>query len=205
MSQEIDLRGGGGLKQMTSNELAQSPNRRRRYVISKRLQQNFTFTFLFLGLFIAIGVLAGLWYFSAKEVNEYLYRTHLMPLNPWVVVFPIMLKTSLIFIIILFTTSFVLTRITFKRLSTKFKIFNTALEKICSDDLATPVAESGFTSLNEKLEETRLNLNRMITVLKSIQKEIKVVAAAPDYDETVLKDLESLSITFNNKLSNFKY
>ena len=190
---------------MTSNELAQSPNRRRRYVVSKRLQQNFTFSFLFLGLFIAICVLAGLWYFSAKEVNEYLYRAHLMPSNPWDVVFPIIIKTALIFIIVLFIASFVLTRIIFKRLSTKFKTFNTALEKICSDDLATPVAPDGFNTLNEKLEETRLNLNRMVTVLKSIQKEIKVVAAAPDYDEKVLKDLESLSITFNNKLSKFKY
>ncbi len=190
---------------MASNELAQSPNRRRRYVVSKRLQQNFTFSFLFLGLFIAICVLASLWYFSAKEINEYLYRTHLIPSNPWDIVFPIMLKTALIFIIVLFTASFVLTRIIFKRFSTKFKTFNTALEKICSEDLATPVSEGGFNSLNEKLEETRLNLNRMVTVLKNIQKEIKVVAAASDYDNKVLKDLESLSISFNNKLSKFKY
>ncbi len=209
MPQEVSnlarLRREGGKFRTMTDKKEQGPCRRNRYVISKKFQQKFAFSFITLGLVIAFCVIIGLWYYSAKEVNEHLYRTHLIPSNPWDVVFPIMLRAAVIFVIMQVIASAVLTRFIFKNLSCKFKTFNSALEKIGSSDLATPVTMESFNGLNQKLEETRFNLNQMINVLKSIHKEIKDVAAAPVYDEKVLRDLESLSISFKNKLSKFKY
>jgi methyl-accepting chemotaxis protein len=197
-------REGGKFGTMTENK-QQGPCRRNRYIISKKFQQKFAFSFITLGLVIAFCVIMGLWYYSAKEVNEHLYRTHLIPSNPWNVVFPIMLRAAIIFVIMQVIASAVLTRFIFKNLSYKFKNFNSALEKLGSCDFAAPVTIESFDGLNRKLDDTRLNLNRRISVLKSIEKEIKEIAAAPVYDEKVLRDLESLSISFKNKLSKFKY
>jgi len=194
------------MKNMTiDTEKTQAPDRRRHYVISKKFQRNFSVSFLILGLIVATGTLAGLWYFSAKEINFHLYRTHFIPSNAWKVVVPIMLNTSLVFLLALLIGSLVLTRLIFKRLSFKFETFNTALKKIGDGDLSVPVPQEKINSLNKKLEETRISLNRRVAVLRSIQKEIKDIAAKPVYDEKVMKDLESLSISFKNKLSQFKY
>jgi len=190
---------------MADNKSNQCPSRRKRYVISKKFQQTFAFSFITLGLVIAGCVFIGLWHYSAKEVNEYLYRAHSIPSKLWDAVFPIMLKAAIIFVIVQVVASAVLTRFIFKNLSYKFKSFNSALEKIGSSDLTTPVTIEGFKGLNQKLEETRLNLNHTISALKSIHKKIKEVAAAQVYDEKVLKDLESLNTSFKNKLSKFKY
>lgn len=190
---------------MADNKSTQCPSRRKRYVISKKFQQKLAFAFIMLGLVVASCVIISLWHYSAKEVNEHLYRAHSIPLKPWDAVFPIMLKAAIIFVIVQVAVSAVLTRLIFNNLSYKFKTFNSALEKIGNSDLATPVAIESFNGLDQKLEETRLNLNRMISVLKSIHKKIKEVAAAPVYDEKVLDDLESLNISFKNKLSKFKY
>lgn len=190
---------------MADNKSNQCPSRRKRYVISRKFQQKFALSFITIGLVVAGCVIIGLWYYSAKEVNEHLYHTHSIPSKPWDVIFPIMLKAAIIFVIVQVVASAVLTRLIFNNLSYKLKTFNSALEKIGSSDLATPVTIEGFNGLNQKLEETRLNLNRMISVLKSIHKEIKEVAAAPVYDEKVMKDLESLNISFKNELSKFKF
>lgn len=190
---------------MADNKSTQYPSRRKRYVISKKFQQKFAFSFITLGFVVACCVFIGLWYYSAKEVSEHLYHTHSIPSKPWDIVFPLMLKAAIIFIIVQVVASAVLTRLIFNNLSYKLKTFNSALEKIGNSDLTTRVTIESFNGLNQKLEETRLNLNHTISVLKSIHKKIKEVSAAPVYDEKVLKNLESLNASFKNKLSKFKY
>ena len=164
---------------MEDNKSTQCPSRRKHYVLSKKFQQKFVLSFIALGLVVAGCVILGLWYYSAKEVNEQLYRAHSVPSKPWDAVFPVMLKAAIIFVIVQVAVSSVLTRLIFNSLSHKLKTFNSALEKIGNSDLATPLAIESFNGLDQKLEETRLNLNRMISALKSIHKKIREVAAAP--------------------------
>ena len=102
---------------MADNNSNQCPSRRKHYVLSKKFQQKFVLSFIALGLVVAGCVIIGLWHYSAKEVNEHLYRAHSIPSKPWDIVFPIMLKAAIIFVIVQVVAAAVLTRLIFNNLS----------------------------------------------------------------------------------------
>ncbi len=185
---------------------AQFVNTRRQYIVNKKLQISFSFSFIALGFIISIFILTGFWYFAVKEIHVYTYRSHFIPPNTWRIVFPIMLKTFFVFLIVLVTASAVFTRFIFRQFSVKFKSFRTAIEKIGNGDFSTPVLQEGFKSLDEKLEETRINFHQKIAALQNILKEIKQMSDSPVYDdEKILKDIESLCAGFNSGLSQLKF
>jgi len=184
---------------------AQFVNTRRQYIVNKKLQRNFSFSFIALGFIISIFILTGFWYFAVKEIYAYTYRSHFVPPNTWRIVLPIMLKTFLIFLIVLVTASVLFIRFIFRQFSAKFESFRTAIEKIGNGDFSTPVLQNGFESLNEKLEKSRVNLHQKIADLQNTLERIKHASTSPVYDETTLKDIENLGAAFNDGLSQFKF
>ena len=184
---------------------AQFVNTRRQYIVNKKLQRNFSFSFIALGFIISIFILTGFWYFAVKEIYAYTYRSHFVPPNTWRIVLPIMLKTFLIFLIVLVTASVLFIRFIFRQFSAKFESFRTAIEKIGNGDFSTPVLQNGFESLNEKLEKSRVNLHQKIADLQNTLERIKHASTSPVYDETTLKDIESLCAGFSSGLSQLKF
>ena len=75
-------------------ENLQRPYKRRHYFINRRLQGRFTIYFLILGLFITVSASMLIWHFSAKGFDRFIYRSHLPPITPWEIVFPVMIKDS---------------------------------------------------------------------------------------------------------------
>jgi len=180
-------------------------DRRKQYIVNKRLQRNFTLAFLSLGVLVSVCVLAGFLYFAIGELHSRLYKPHFVPANTWEVVFPVMVKSTIVFLVALVISSVVVTRVIFKRFSQKFQAFRTAMERMGSGDFSTPVLQNGFEDLSRKLEEARVNLHRMVTVLKNIAGEIKHLSELPEYSEKTLKDIKSLGISLKNALSQFKF
>ena len=183
-------------------------NRRRHYFVNKKLQGKVILYFLLLGLLIALFTDIFIWYYSDKEINKYLYRSHIGAVGPWDVMFPIILKTVVIFSVVLIAVTSLIITVLSRRVASGLSGFLGELQRLGKGDLAAPVEPCGFEGLNEKLEIVRISHREQLVVLQDIQKKMQsavVNAGDPSYGGKPLRDLENLSAVFMEKLSEFGY
>ena len=154
-------------------ENLQRPYKRRHYFINRRLQGRFTIYFLILGLFITVSASMLIWHFSAKEFGRLIYRSHISPITPWEVVFPVMIKTVAISTAALVISAYLFAHLIFKRISTRLLSFNDTLRDIGEGNLTLPNLDNGIKEINEPLKLFIETMKQEITSLHATQKEIK--------------------------------
>jgi len=176
-----------------------SAYKRRNFFINKRLQGRFTMYFLVLGLLITVSASALIWYLSMEEFDSLAIRTHLSSTSAWKVIFPILMKALGLSTLLLVVSTFILTHVIFKRLSTKLSSFDAALLNVGKGDLTTSVPKGGLEELNEPLQAFIDKLRTDITALNAIHGDMKKLTWKSD--GTSKQDMEELSSKFSNKIS----
>jgi hypothetical protein len=180
------------------------PFRRRHYFINRRLQGRFTIYFLILGLFIALSTSMFIWHFSAEEFDRFIYRSHLSPIAPWEVVFPVMMKAGVVSTAMLILSAFFCAHVIFKRLRAKFLVFNDTLREIDKGNLTLANLDDGIQELNEPLKLFVEMLKQDIMSLQATQKGMKNLVEKMEQQQdkaAVLHDIEGLGKVFAKKMS----
>lgn len=186
-------------------ENLQRPYKRRHYFINRRLQGRFTTYFLILGLFITVSATMLIWHFSAKEFDRFIYRSHLSPITPWGIVFPIMIKTVAISTAALVISAYLFAHLIFKRVSARFLFFNDTLRDIGEGNLTLPNLDNGIKEINEPLKLLTETMKQDITSLQAAQKGMQNLVEKMEKTQekvTLLNDMESMSKAFAEKLYN---
>lgn len=177
--------------------MKQQSYKRKHFFINKRLQGKFTVYFLVLGLFITVGTSVLIWYLSQEEFESFVYRTHLSVTSPWKVIFPVLLKALAASTILLIVSTFILTRIIFKRLGTKLKTFDAALLEVGKGNLGVVPPADGLDELNEPLRNFTGKLKSDVEALRKIHGDISKAAGTAD--------AAALNETFRKKLLEWEF
>lgn len=183
---------------------SERPYKRRHYFINRRLQGRFTVYFLILGLFITMSTSMLIWHFSAKEFDRFIYRSHISPVTPWEVVFPVLIWAVGVSVAVLVISAYLFAHLIFKGISERLSSFNNALRDIGEGNLVLPDLDDRIREVNEPL---RLFIEKMkadIASLQATQKAMRdLVGKMAMTGEWAmhLKDMEGLSKAFGGKLS----
>ncbi|MBI1810752.1 MAG: hypothetical protein HY035_08015 [Nitrospirae bacterium] len=187
-------------------ENLQRPYKRRHYFINRRLQGRFTIYFLILGLFITVSASMLIWHFSAKEFDRLIYRSHISPITPWEVVFPVMIKTVAISTAALVIAAYLFAHLIFKRISARLLSFNDALKNIGEGNLTLTNLDNGIKEINEPLKLLTETMKQDITSLqaarKGMQNLVEKMEKTQQEKVTLLNDIEGMSKVFAEKLYN---
>jgi hypothetical protein len=189
---------GGGMGDRTGNGAGgRRPDRRRQYFIHRPLQGRFALCFLGLGLLIAFGTGGAIWYLSSQELERHLFRSHVAPVGPWDVVFPILFRSLLVSIGGLLLFSFVVTRSVFRKISGELGAVDEAMCRIGAGDLKTNVPEGRVAELNETLDAAREAMRKRVVVLRDLQERMaEEVDKIRSEDESVCREIGRLCLAF---------
>jgi sensor histidine kinase YesM len=179
--------------------------KRRHYFINKRFQGRFIIYFLIHGIFIAFSTSVVIWHFSSEKFETFIYRSHIMPVSPWEVVSPVMIKAIVISSAVLIISAYLLSNVIFNRISKSLRHLNDALESIGRGNLSiTTVRGSGMEEINETLTMFVDKIKEDVSSLQTLQREIKNLidkAEKAQDNKAILTDMEDVSKAFMKRLS----
>jgi hypothetical protein len=175
--------------------------RRKRYFINRPFQGRFALRFLVLGLFIAFSTGGAIWYLSSHELERHIFRSHVMPVGPWDIVFPILIRSLLVSVGVLLLFAFAVARTAFRKMSAALVSFEEAMVRIGTGDLKTSVPEGRVAELNETLEAARETLRKRVLVLRDLHQRMSAeVAKTGATDESIRGEMERLCVAFRAAL-----
>ncbi len=172
-------------------------DRRRRYFIDRSLQGRFALRFLALGILIAAGAGGSIWYLSSEELASHLYRSHLSPVGPWWIVFPVLARSLLVSIAVVLLFAVLAARSAFRRMETEMRAFDDAMRRIGDGDLRNGTPEGRLTGLNEPLDSAREALRERVLTLRELQARMAGAAGRTGADEeSVRREIKVLCAKF---------
>ena len=179
-------------------------DRRKQYFINRPLQGRFALYFLALGLLIAFCTGGAIWYLSSQELERHIFRSHVAPVGPWDIVFPILFRSLLVSVGVLLLFSLAAARAAFRKISAALAPLDEAMGRIGTGDLKTSVPEGGVEELNETLDAAREELRERVVALRGLQERMsEEVAKAESTDESVRREIEKLCLAFRAALPEF--
>jgi len=146
-----------------------------------------------------------IWHFSAKGFDRFIYRSHLPPITPWEIVFPVMIKTVAISTAALVISAYIFAHLIFKRISTRLLPFNDTLRDIGEGNLTLPNLDNGIKEINEPLKLFIETMKQDITSLQATRKGMQNLVEKMEKTQekvTLLNDIEGMSKVFAEKLYN---
>ncbi|MBE0602723.1 MAG: methyl-accepting chemotaxis protein [Deltaproteobacteria bacterium] len=168
-------------------------NRRKRYFIDRSLQGRFALRFLALGLLIAAGAGGSIWYLSSGELGRHLYRSHLPPVGPWGIVFPVLVRSLLVSIAVVLLFAVLAARSAFRKMEKEMRAFDDAIRRIGEGDLRTRIPEGRETNLNDTLGKVREALRERVATLRELQARMAdEVGKTGAPEESVRREIRAL-------------
>lgn len=189
------------MAQSGKTEKIRRPYRRKHYFINRKLQGRFTAYFLLLGFFVFFGASVSIWYFSSFELEKNLFRCHITPVQPWDIIFPVLVKNLLVSSFILIGLTYLLAGSVFRGFSSRLIPFDKALEKMGKGDLAATAPEDSLEDLNKILDDLRQRWSEKVTALSGISKGLRSTIEGDAALEIKKMELERLSAAFREELA----
>jgi len=174
-------------------------NRRRRYYIDRKLQGRFALLFLLAGLLVALAAAGAIWFLSSNELERYIFRSHVRIGGPWELLFPIVLESLLVAIVVLLLFATAAVRAAFRRIGSELLSVNRAMLRIGEGDLSTPVPETRIAECSDALESARKSLLRRVDALSGLHRKMAAAAADPALsDEAAAGEIAALCDAFRD-------